>query len=124
MGRRGLAAQPLAFVHPVNRTPSVAIIWLGLATALLMFAGQSILVPITEVGSLASLLGWMASCAAFLRMQPPSMGRFVAILGIAVTLLLLFLKVLPQVPGHFTTYEWLALAVWVVLGILLRRNPH
>ena len=36
----------------------------AIATAVLMFAGESLLVPITEVGSLASLLGWMASCAA------------------------------------------------------------
>ncbi len=26
------------------------------------------------------------------------------------------MKVLPQVPGHFTHYEWIALAVWVGLG--------
>ena len=88
-----------------------------------MFAGGSILVPITEVGSLASLLGWMASCAAFLRMLPSSLGRLAGATGIVVTSLLLLMKVLPQVPGHFTRYEWIALAVWVGLGLLLRRAP-
>jgi amino acid transporter len=123
MGRRGLAAEHLAYVHPHNRTPSVAVGWLGAATAVLMFAGQSILVPITEVGSLASLLGWMASCAAFLAMHPSLLGRrAAAITGVVVTSLLLAMKILPQVPGHFTAYEWLALVVWVGLGILLRRN--
>jgi hypothetical protein len=87
-----------------------------------MFAGQSILVPITEVGSLASLLGWMASCAAFLAMRPSSFGKAAAIAGMVVTILLMLLKVLPQVPGHFTRYEWAALVVWVGLGILVRRN--
>ena len=43
--------------------------------------------------------------------------------GIVVTSLLLLMKVLPQVPGHFTRYEWIALAVWVGLGLLLRRAP-
>ncbi len=123
LGRRGLADDRLAKVHPLNRTPSVAIVCLGVSTALLMFAGEAILVPITEVGSLASLLGWMASCAAYLRMRPSSLGRLAAATGIVVTSLLLLMKVLPQVPGHFTHYEWIALAVWIVLGLLLRRGP-
>ena len=122
LGRRGLTDARLGYVHPLNRTPSVAVISLGVSTALLMFAGQSILVPITEVGSLASLLGWMASCAAYLRMRPSSLGRMAAATGITVTSLLLLMKVLPQVPGHFTHYEWIALGVWVGLGLLLRRR--
>jgi amino acid transporter len=123
LGRRGLADTRLGYVHPLNRTPSIAIVCLGISTALLMFAGESILVPITEVGSLASLLGWMASCAAYLRMRPSSLGRMAAATGIVVTSLLLLMKVLPQIPGHFTHYEWIALAVWVGLGLLLRRRP-
>jgi basic amino acid/polyamine antiporter, APA family len=122
LGRRGLTDGRLGYVHPLNRTPSVAIVCLGVSTAILMFAGESILVPITEVGSLASLLGWMASCAAYLRMRPSSLGRMAAATGILVTSLLLLMKVLPQVPGHFTRYEWIALAAWVGLGLLLKRR--
>ena len=124
LGRRGLADPRLGTVHAINRTPSVAVACLGVTTALLMFAGQSILVPITEVGSLASLLGWTASCAAYLRMRPASVGRAAAATGIVVTSLLLLLKVLPQIPGHFTTYEWVALAVWTALGLLVRRRTN
>jgi amino acid transporter len=122
LGRRGLADTRLATVHPKNQTPSVAVIALGVSTALLMFAGESLLVPITEVGSLAAPLGWLASCAAFLAMRPSAFGKAAAITGIVVTLLMIGMKVLPQVPGHFTLYEWAALAVWVLLGLLLRRR--
>jgi len=121
LGRRGLADERLGYVHPRNRTPSAAVISLGVATALLMFAGESLLVPITEVGSLAAPLGWMASCAAYLFMRPSPFGKAAAITGIVVTILMILIKVLPQVPGHFTLYEWIALAVWIVLGLLLRR---
>jgi len=123
LGRRGLTDPRLGYVHPLNRTPSVAVLILGAATAALMFAGSSVLVPITEVGSLASLLGWMASCAAFLAMRPSPFGRAAAVTGLVVTALLILLKVLPQVPGHFTVYEWLALTIWIALGLLLRRYP-
>ncbi len=122
LGRRELADTRLAHVHPVNRTPSTAIVCLGIATALLMFAGESLLVPITEVGSLAAPLGWMASCAAFLCMRPPPLGRAAALTGVVVTTLMIVIKVLPQVPGHFTIYEWIALAVWIGLGLALRRR--
>lgn len=122
LGRRGLADTRLGYVHPINRTPSTAVVCIGVATALLMFAGGSLLVPISEVGSLASALGWMASCAAYLRMRPASLGRAAAATGIAVTSLMILMKVLPQAPGHFSVYEWTALAVWIVLGLLLRRS--
>jgi basic amino acid/polyamine antiporter, APA family len=122
LGRRGLADTELGYIHPVNRTPSTAVICIGIATALLMFAGASLLVPISEVGSLASALGWLASCAAYLRMSPATLGRAAAATGIVMTSLMILMKVLPQAPGHFSIYEWTALAVWVGLGLLLRRR--
>ena len=122
LGRRGLADPRLGHVHPTNRTPSTAVVCIGIATGLLMFGGQSLLIPITEVGSLAAALGWMASCAAFLRMRPSSFGRAAALTGLLVTSLMILMKVLPQAPGHFSLYEWVALALWVVLGAVLRRR--
>jgi amino acid transporter len=122
LGRRGLADQRLGYVHPINRTPSIAVVCVSVATTILMLAGQSLLVPITEVGSLASALGWMASCAAYWFMRPSSFGRIAAATGIVVTSLMILMKVLPQAPGHFNAYEWFALTVWIALGLLLRRR--
>jgi APA family basic amino acid/polyamine antiporter len=122
LGRRGLADTRLGYVHPINRTPSIAVVWIGVATALLMLAGGSLLVPISEVGSLASALGWMASCAAFLRLRPSSIGRVAAASGLLVTSIVILMKLLPSVPGHFSGYEWAALALWILLGLLLHRK--
>ena len=122
MGRRGLANSRLGYVHPINRTPSTAVVCIGIATALLMFGGESLLVPITEVGSLAAALGWMASCAAYLAMRPSSFGRAAAATGLGVTSLMILMKVLPQAPGHFSMYEWIALALWIGSGVLLSRG--
>jgi len=84
-----------------------------------MFGGEWILVPIAEVGSVASAIGWMAACASYLRMQPTSLGRIAALVGLLVTFLLVLMKVLPAVPGHFTIYEWIALALWVGGGLFI-----
>jgi amino acid transporter len=124
MGRCGLVDSRVAQVHPQNRTPSVAIVWVGLATAACMFLGDAILVPITEVGSVACAAGWLATCAAYYRMGPAPRERLVAAVGVTVGLLMILMKVVPGVPGHFSAYEWLALGIWIGLGAVLRRREQ
>ncbi len=122
MGRRGLVNARVAYVHPQNQTPSVAVIWVGLATAGCMFLGDAILVPITEVGSAASAAGWLAACAAYYRMGPAPRQRLIAAAGATVGLLMVLMKIVPAIPGHFSAYEWLMLAVWIGLGLALARD--
>ena len=121
MGRRGLLDSRVGAVHPLNRTPSIAVLSVGLATAVCLFLGDAILVPITEVGSVACAAGWLAACAAYYTMRPPLRQRLVAALGVLVGLMMILMKVVPVIPGHFTAYEWLALAIWIVLGAILAR---
>jgi len=122
MGRRGLVDARVADVHPVNRTPSIAVLAVGLATAICMFLGDAILVPISEVGSVASASGWLAACAAYYAMGPAFGERVVAVVGVLVGLLMVGMKVVPLIPGHFSVSEWIALACWVVLGLVLSRG--
>lgn len=117
MGRRGLMDSRVSQVHPRNQTPSVAVIWVGMATAACMFLGDAILVPISEVGSVASATGWLAACAAYYCMGPPARERLVALVGMMVGLLMILMKVVPAIPGSFSGYEWLALGIWSLLGL-------
>ncbi len=119
MGRRNLLDPRMARVHPKNQTPSAAIITVGVATAFAMLLGEAGLVPILEVGALASAVGWMSACAAYWRMRPHWHGRAAAAFGLLVTAMMVLVKVVPLVPGHFTRYEWLALAVWIAIGVLI-----
>lgn len=121
MGRRRLVDSRLAAVHPRNQTPAAAVLWVGIATALCMFLGGAILVPISEVGSVASAAGWLATCAAYLWMRPPTLDRLIAWLGVLVGLAMLLMKLVPMVPGHFSGWEWLTLCLWIILGILVGR---
>ena len=134
LGRRGLVDPHAGLIHPRHRTPSVAVLSIGLATAACMLLGDAILVPITEVGSVACAIGWAATCAAYLSMGgsgklPGHSGlsaveRFVASFGLLVAIAMLLMKVVPAIPGHFTAYEWLAFGIWIVLGaIASRRAP-
>ncbi len=132
LGRRNLVDARAGRIHPQHQTPSVAVLCIGLATAACMLLGDAILVPITEVGSVACAIGWAATCAAYI-----SMGRSgilpgqlklsavewsVAGFGLLVAIAMLLMKVVPAMPGHFTVYEWLALGVWIALGAISHRR--
>ena len=54
MGRRGLIDAPRGAGPSAKSDPAVAVMCVGVATARCMFLGDAILVPITEVGSVAS----------------------------------------------------------------------
>ncbi len=122
LGRRGLVDPRFAEIHPQHQTPGPAVLLVGALTAALAFFGDAILVPITEVGSLASATGWLAACAAFLWMEKDARHRLIAGLGIVVSLALIAIKLLPFVPGSFRGYEYIALGVWALAGLLLRQK--
>ena len=122
LGRRGMVHPELAYVHPENRTPTVAVVWLGVATAIVIFGGDSMLVPIAEVGAVTAAVGWLAACASFIRMKPSAGRQTAAIAGLIVATILVLMKLIPGIPGHFTVYEWIAVAAWSAIGLLLHRR--
>jgi len=124
LGRRGMITPSAGTIHSRFQTPSAAVLSVGIATAACMLLGDAILVPVTEVGSVASAIGWSAACASCLALArwKPQVGalsaaeKATAIFGLVVALALALMKIVPIIPGHFTMYEWLALAAWCVLG--------
>jgi APA family basic amino acid/polyamine antiporter len=123
LGRRGMLARRLGEVHPLRRTPAAAVLGLGVVSAAAVLLGEAILVPITEVGSLASATGWLVTCLAYLAMRPGRRQAAIAAVGSLVALGLILMKLVPAVPGHFTGDEYVALGLWILAGLALRRRP-
>ena len=69
LGRRSMVAPRAGTIHPQFQTPSVAVLCVGITTGVCMLLGDAILVPITEVGSVACAIGWAAACAACLALS-------------------------------------------------------
>jgi APA family basic amino acid/polyamine antiporter len=132
LGRRSLVDARAGRIHPQHQTPSTAVLCIGLTTAACMLLGDAILVPVTEVGSVACAIGWAATCAAYLymgragtlpgRSRLSAVETLVAAFGLLVAIAMMLMKVVPAVPGHFTLYEWLALGIWIALGAFARRR--
>jgi APA family basic amino acid/polyamine antiporter len=131
LGRRKMIAGEAGQVHVRYQTPSVAVLCVGISAAACMLLGDAILVPITEVGSVACAIGWSAACAACLALGRGAHSkaisfsggeRAVALFGLVVGLAMILMKIIPRVPGHFTMYEWLALGIWILLGVMSHRR--
>jgi amino acid transporter len=130
LGRRNLVHPSLGRVHPTFGTPVVAISLMAVLTAAAATFGDAILVPITEVGSLAVGVGWLSACIAYLlrrtrdgrQDESPIMAWFGALVSLAIVLM----KIVPSVPGSFTHAEWIAFTAWSAAGLvfwLARRRP-
>jgi basic amino acid/polyamine antiporter, APA family len=121
IGRRNLVHPSLGRVHAVHGTPVVAITLMALLTAVAAMFGDAILVPITEVGSLAVGVGWLSACAAYLLRRSRDghdESAAMAWLGAVVSSAIVLMKVIPAVPGSFTRAEWIAFAAWSAAGLL------
>jgi amino acid transporter len=121
-GRRGTIYAGFGRVHEKFLTPSVAIVGITCATLFGLLLGDAILVPVTEVGSMAAASGWLMACVSFWLVEKGTGQRLVTAVGVMVALLMLLMKLLPVFPGHFSAAEWIALAVWLALGWMLRRG--
>ena len=115
-GRRGTIPAGFGTVHQEFLTPSVAVLGITAGTLGGLLLGDALLVPVTEVGSMASALGWFAACVSFWMVEKRAKMRVVTTLGILVSLMLFLMKLLPVVPGHFSPAEWVAFGIWVALG--------
>ena len=120
IGRRRLVHDALARVHPRFGTPTSAIFLMTALTGAAAFFGDALLVPVTEVGSLAVAVGWLATCLSFLARSGSAhdgSGRALALLGACVSGAIILMKSLPPIPGSFSRAEWIAFALWSGLGL-------
>ena len=118
-GRRRTISPVFAKVQPTYQTPTAAILAVSVATLAGLLLGDALLVPVTEVGSMAPAFGWLATCLSFYMVERSVLLRLTAGLGMAVSLLLVLMKLLPIFPGHFSLAEWIALGIWLAIGLLL-----
>src|SRR5262249_19581139 len=117
MGRSELLGGPLGRVHKRYQTPAGAILLVGALGVLGTFFGKAVLLPISEVGSLAVALGWLATSLAFCcgAGGPLRLGAW--LLGACGVVVCAVLVVIVAV--GFGPYECLALAGWVIFGLIL-----
>lgn len=137
MGQSGMLPAWFAKVHPRFQTPSNAILFIGLLSALAPFLGAGAIGWLVDSGSPSIVITYLLVCVVFLilRRREPEMERpFVAgkgalgtttgIAGVVLTLALVSLYI-PGMPASIHPVSYMLFGAWWLLGfVLLIRIPR
>jgi len=126
-GRGGLLPHWFAVLHPVHHTPKNAVLFVGVIALLGPFVGKAGLLHIVNSYSLvfSFVLTITAFAALRLRRTAPDMqrpyraGLTSIYLAVLVGFVLIALMTVPGSPGQMGTAEFITVAVWMTLGLLL-----
>ncbi|PAF46050.1 APC family permease [Helicobacter sp. 11S02629-2] len=118
----------LGYIHPKHKTPTRAILLMGIATILAPLLGRPALVWFVDAGSLAIVIAYLLVCVSFvvLRFKEPHIqrpfkvkkGMVIGILGIIGSIILIAMY-MPFSPAALSKEEWIIFAVWVLFGLFL-----
>lgn len=106
--------------------PITAITFCGLATLIGPIFGTSVITPLTNVGSLAFVCGWLITCYSTLalrenekNLQRPILAgknRNIIKLSIVISAVLILLTILPFSPGFMSYNSLIIFVFWIILG--------
>ena len=129
MGRGAMLPAVFGRLHPRYQSPVAAILLLTTLTAIAPFVGRPALVWFVDAGGFAAVLAYFLVAVSFLiiRQRFPNIDRPYRIAsprlvgGCAiVSTLFFFVLYLPGSPAALVwPYEWVIIAVWAILGLLL-----
>ncbi|WP_125154263.1 APC family permease [Clostridium rectalis] len=127
MGRKGQLPEKFTKLDKKNKTPKAANILMAILTFIGPFLGKNMLVPLTNVSSLAFIFACFMVSAACLRMRrtEPNIKRPYKVFGgkIGIVLacisssIIIGLLVIPTSPASLNLVEWLVVFVWFLIGL-------
>ncbi|HLR67347.1 APC family permease [Virgibacillus alimentarius] len=129
MAIRGMIPKWFSHIHPKYKTPSNAIVFLGLLAFIAPFLGRPALVWIVNAGGVGIVVGYLIVSLSFMqlrKMEPelvrPYKVKYWRVTGVlAIILSIAFISFyLPGMPSSLSwPSEWLILGVWCLIGFAL-----
>ena len=111
-------------VHPKYGTPHHAVIFTGLMSLLAPWFGRQVILWVIDMAALGTVFGYGYTCLAayWLIRQAPHCGssseRWCALLGALLSMGCIILLCVPGMPGFMAGPSWIALTIWVIVGVL------
>ncbi|WP_110669626.1 APC family permease [Salinicola halophilus] len=128
LAHSGMLPAFLGKLHPKYKTPTNAIILIGVLSTLAPFFGRPALVWLVDAGGLGIVIAYLVVAVSFLilRRREPDMPRpyrvscgiAVGVLAVLMSLGMLF-AYLPGSPSALVPVEWLIFGMWMVGGLVL-----
>ncbi|RXI46422.1 amino acid permease [Clostridium tetani] len=129
MGRKGQLPEKFKELDKNNGTPKTANILMATLTIIGPFLGKNMLVPLTNVSSLAFIFACFMVSLACLRMRrtEPNIkrpykvpgGKVGIILACMSSLIIIGLLVIPGSPASLNFFEWMVVFTWFLIGLML-----
>ncbi|MFM9269791.1 APC family permease [Halomonas elongata] len=126
LAHAGMLPAFLARLHPRHRTPTNAILVMGLLSAIAPFFGRPALVWLVVAGGLGIVIAYLFVALSFvvLRRREPELhrpfrvrhGKTVGALSVLLSIALIGLY-LPGSPSALSMAEWGIFAAWMLLGL-------
>ncbi|MDR2355030.1 MAG: APC family permease [Clostridiales Family XIII bacterium] len=127
MARAKMLPPVFGKLHPKYKTPTAAILLVGIITVFAPFLGRSALVWFIDASAFGTVVAYFMVALSFiaLRRNEPELARpykvkggmTVGVLAVLVALFFLYLY-LPIGPSPLTKIEWVLVFVWVILGVV------
>lgn len=125
MGRSGIMPGVFSKIHPRFKTPYVAILFLGALTLIAPWLGRTALTWIVDMSSTGVSVAYLVTCLSATKLfsynkesntYTPIYKTF-AIVGSIFAFIFLGLLLIPGSPAALSTPSYIALIVWLVLGL-------
>jgi amino acid transporter len=138
MTKQGMMPPWFGKLHPKHKTPSTAILVIGILSMFSPLLGRPMLVWLSDAGGLSVVIAWFMVALSFLvlRKKEPEMtrpyraGKSPVIGWIAIILAFLVgILYMPGMPSSLAwPYEWVIFAVWWIVGVFffaqMKRNKY
>lgn len=129
MSARNMIPKWFGYIHPKYKTPTNAIVFLGILAFVAPFLGRPALVWIVNAGGIGIVFGYLLVSIAFLRLRKIDADlerpykikyyRFVGIMAIFLSIIFISFY-LPGMPSALVwPIEWLIVGVWSLIGLSL-----
>ncbi|MEA4922065.1 MAG: APC family permease [Eubacteriaceae bacterium] len=128
MGRAKMLPKVFAAVHPKFKSPVVAVLLVGLITALSPLLGKGALVWFVDAAAMGTVVAYFMVSLSFLilRKKEPDLKRpykvkggvVVGVLAVCVSFFFLYLYLPLGSPAPLTGIEWCLVGGWIVLGVI------
>lgn len=126
MGRSGIMPTVFSKLHPKYKTPYVAVIFLVAMTLIAPWLGRTALQWIVDMSSTGVSIAYFVTCLSAVRLfsydqtsktYAPVYKTF-AIIGSVISFIFLCLLLIPGSPASLSGPSYIALAAWLVLGLI------
>ncbi len=129
LAQAGMLPKPLAKLHPKYRTPTNAILLIGVVSSLAPLLGRPALVWLVDAGGLGIVVAYFFVAMSFvlLRRREPDLprpykvpyGPAIGIAAVAMAIAFILLYAWPTSPSALSAVEWALCAGWTVLGLAM-----